>query len=163
MFHYFAVLYAVRYTEIVSFTEWGLIMALSSAFYLFALPLAGFVERFGLASPYAFLIFLEGVAALIFLLNEKPALFVSMILLNICGALTYAIERSVVARITEQLMRGRAETFMNLSFYSGMALGSYIGGLVYTWYPPFFIILTSTLLTIGAVFGFVIFRGLKQG
>jgi MFS family permease len=162
MFFYFAVLYAVRYVGIVSFTEWGWIMALASVFYLLALPLAKFAEKFRVAPLYGSLVFLGGLGVLIFLFNTKLTFFLSMILLNICGALTFAIERSAVAWTTEWYLRGRAETFMNLSFYAGATLGPCVGGLVYAWHPPLLIVLTSVLLIGGSMLSFTVFKGLKQ-
>ncbi len=162
MLYYYAVLYAVRYAGSVSFTGWGLIVAVSSISYLAAPPLANVVSRFKPALPYLFLVFFEGLASLLFLLNTWIAFLASMLLLNICGALTYAIERAAVSRVTEQAMRGRAEGFMNLSFYFGATLGSLIGGYVYSLHPPTLIILTSTLLMVGAFLGFMLLKNFQD-
>ncbi|MGP3667484.1 MAG: MFS transporter [Candidatus Bathyarchaeota archaeon] len=161
MFYYYAVLYAVRYTGSISFTGWGLIVAASSASYLASLPLANIVSRFKLTLQYPFLVFLEALASLLFILNSWIAFLVSMLILNVCGALTYAIERTVVCGLTEQTMRGRAEGFMSLSFYVGASLGSFIGGYVYSLHPPTLIILTSTLLIIGAFLGFILLKSFQ--
>jgi len=162
MLYYYAALYAVRYAGSVSFTGWGLIVAASSVSYLAALPLANVVSRFKPALPYLFLVFLEGLASLLFLFNTWIAFLASMLLLNVCGALTYAIERAAISRVTEQAMRGRAEGFMNLSFYFGGALGSLVGGYAYSLYPPTIIILTSTLLMVGAFLGFKLLKNLPR-
>ena len=162
MFYYYAVLYAVRYAGSISFTGWGLIVAASSISYLAALPLANVVNRFKPALPYLFLILFEGLASLLFLLNTWMAFLVSMLLLNVCGALTYAIERTAVSRVTGQTMRGRAEGFMNLSFYFGATLGSLIGGYIYSLDPPLLIILTSTLLMVGAFLGFMLLKNFQD-
>ena len=158
MFYYFAVLYAVRYAGLVSFTGWGLVMSLASASYLLALPLVGFVGRFRSASIYPGLIAIEALVPLMFLTHEVSALFMAMALLNVCTALTYAFERTFVAKSTEPRMRGKAESFMNVSFYLGAAIGSLVGGFVYAQYPPLLLYLASGLLALGAGLGFMMFR-----
>ncbi|MEM1524838.1 MAG: MFS transporter [Nitrososphaerales archaeon] len=161
-FYYFAILYAVNYAQIVSFTEWGLIVSLSSISYILALPLTKLVSRIKPAISYGILVFCEGLTPLFFFLNMKIALFISMALLNICGALTYSIERTIVARMVKQNLRGRAETFMNLSYYFGATIGSLIGGYVYSQSPPFLLLLISSFLIIGSIFGFIIFKNLPK-
>lgn len=162
MFSYYAVLYAVRHTGSVSFTGWGLIIALSSASLLAAPPLANIVGKFKPAFTYPFLVLLEGLASLTFLLNSWLAFLASMLLLNICGALTYAVERAIVSIVTEQTMRGRAEGFMNISYYLGAALGSLVGGYVYPLHPPALMVLTSTILAVGAFTGFALLKNLPR-
>ncbi|MCX8176417.1 MAG: MFS transporter, partial [Candidatus Bathyarchaeota archaeon] len=158
MFSYYAVLYAVRYAGAVSFTGWGLIFAASSASYLTSIPLANIVSRFKFALQYPLLVLFEGLALLLFLLNNWIVFLISMLILNICGALTYAIERTIVSKVTEQTMRGRAEGFMSLSFYVGASLGSLVGGYIYSVHPPAVIFLASTLLIVGAFLGFILLK-----
>lgn len=156
MFYYFAVLYATRYTGVLSFTEWGLMRALASAASPISLPLLRLIGRFRLEAIYAHLILVEGLSLAIFMVPNKVAFIASMIPLNVCGALTYAIERSIVAREVEVGMRARAETLMILSFYLGDALGSYVGGLFYAWNPANIFPIASILLIIGSILGFII-------
>ena len=162
MFYYFAVLYAVRYAGVVSFAGWGLIMALASASYLLALPLTGVVGRFGSATVYSTLIAVEASVPLMFLSHAMPLLFFAMAVLNVCAALTYALERSFVATLTEPTMRGKAEGFMNVSFYSGAAMGSLVGGWLFSLHPPLLLCMASGLLALGAWLGFMLFRGLPK-
>lgn len=158
MFYYFAILYATRYAQVLSFTEWGLITALSSISVLTSLPLSRLIKQSRLAPSYASLILIEGIAIMVFMIPRGIVFITSMVLLNVCGALTYAIERSTIAIETEKNMKARAETFMILSFYIGDALGSYIGGLIYAQHPPNVFLTASTLLLIGSVVGFTILR-----
>lgn len=157
MFHYFAVLYATRYTQASSFTEWGLITAIASASLPLSLPLSKIIGQRA-ASAYAYLILVEALAVMLFAIPEKIVFTASLILLNACGALIYAIERSIVARETKRSARARAETLMILSFYLGDALGSYIGGIIYTQNPLNIFPITSILLTIGSILGFIILK-----
>ncbi|MEM1515200.1 MAG: MFS transporter [Thermoproteota archaeon] len=155
IFYYFAVLYATRYTQALSFTEWGLITAIASFFTLLSLPLSNIIGGSRLIPLYSCLIFIEGLAVAVFIIQIKLTIAISIILLNICGAVTYAIERGVIARETERGVRARAETFMILSYYLGDALGSYIGGIVYALYPPIVFPTAFMLLVIGSIFGFI--------
>lgn len=158
MFQYFAVLYATRYTQVVSYTEWGLITALASLPLISTVYLSRLIAGVKTAPAYATLIFVEGLAVVVFMVPKRLAFALSMVLLNACGALIYAIERSTVAAKTEENMRSRAETFMALSFYLGSSLGSYIGGLTYTWHPPSIFPITSTLLIVGSILGFIVLK-----
>ena len=161
MFYYFAVLYAVRYAGVVSFTEWGLILSISSVFYLLAVF---FTKTAGEAKPsksYGLLVLAESASPLLFFLSVKWALLASMAVLNVCGVLTYAIERSYVARVTDQLMRGRAESFMTISFYVGAVIGSLIGGYLFSINPPLLITLSWALLVTGAFLGFMLFKAVE--
>lgn len=158
MFQYFAILYAIRYTQVTSFTEWGLITALASLSLLLPLPLGKYIKQRRMAAAYASLIFICGLAVMAFTIPEKITFMTSMILLNASGAITYAIERSVTAMEIEKDMRARAETLLNLSFYLGDALGSYIGGLAYSWHPPNVFLLASALLMAGSLIGFIILK-----
>lgn len=162
MFNYFAVLYAVRYAGVVSFSEWGLVMALSSASYLAAIPLSKLAEKAKPTPLYSALVFLEATTPLMFLLHAKASLFTSMALLNVCGALTYAIERSLVAHFTGHAMRGKAEGFMSVSYYLGAAIGSLIGGLLYSKNPPLILFSASTLLASGAGLSLIYLRKLPR-
>ncbi|MCS7116797.1 MAG: MFS transporter [Nitrososphaerota archaeon] len=155
--YYFSILYAVNYANIVSFTEWGLIVSLSSIAYTFALPLTRLVVMIKPPISYSILILCEALTPLLFLLNMKITLFIAMALLNVCSALIYGMERSIVAKMVEQNLRGRSETFMDLSYYFGATIGSLIGGYVYSYSPPFLLIIISSLLMVGAIFGFFIF------
>lgn len=155
IFYSFSLLYAVRYAEILSFTEWGIVLAISSFSYLMAMLLIKMVKT----SSYSIIIFLEAISISLFFVQEKIAILLSMILMNVFGALTYAIERTLLARTTEQHMRGRAETFMNLSFYIGSFIGSILGGYLYSIHPPLILIIPVALLTLGAIIATVMFRG----
>ena len=161
MFFYFAVLYAVRYAGIVSFTEWGLILSISSVFYLLAVFFTKAVSKAKPSKSYGLLVLMESISPLLFFLNFKWALLASMAVLNVCGVLTYAIERSYVARVTDQPMRGRAESFMTISFYIGAVIGSFIGGYLFSINPPLLITLSWALLAIGAFLGFILFKAVE--
>ncbi|MEM3596066.1 MAG: MFS transporter [Candidatus Bathyarchaeia archaeon] len=158
MFYYFAVLYAVRYSGVVSFVGWGLITSLSSASYIAAVPLAGVAGRLRPAPLYAFLVFLEASTPLMFLSNLGVMMFVSMALLNLCGALTYAVERTILAQTTGQSIRGRAESLMSISYYISSALGPLIGGYLYSEDPPLMLLLSSALLVAGAPLSYMILK-----
>jgi len=158
MFYYFAVLYAVRYSGVVSFSGWGLITSLSSASYLAAVPLARVAGGLRPAPLYAFLILLEASTPIMFLSNLGFMMFVSMALLNICGALTYAVERTILARTTEPPIRGRAESLMSISYYLSSAIGPLIGGYLYSEDPPLVLIFSSALLFSGAPLSHIILR-----
>ena len=158
MFYYFAVLYAVRYASVVSFSEWGIIMALSSASYLAAVPLTEFAARFRPAPFYTALVLLQALAPLMFLSGTTILIFASMALLNVGGALAYAVERTFVAQATDPTMRGKAESFMNVSFYIGAAIGSSTGGYLYSTHPPLLLLMASIMLAAGAALGFMLFR-----
>lgn len=159
MFYYFAVLYATRYTQMLSFTEWGLITAIASAPLPLTLPLSRVIGRRS-APAYALLIAAEALAIMLFMIPEKLIFVASLIPLNTCSALIYAIERSTIARETEKSMRARAETLMIISFYLGDALGSYAGSIIYAQNPLNIFPIASTLLMVGSILGFII---LKQG
>ena len=94
MFYYYAVLYAVRYAGSISFTGWGLIVAVSSISYLAALPLANIVSRFKPTLPYLFLVFFEGLASLLFLLNTWIVFLASMLLPLMSLALHFFLQPS---------------------------------------------------------------------
>lgn len=154
MFYSFSIIYAIRYVEIVSFTEWGFILAISSLFYLAALPLTKFLKK----SFYPCIIFCEGISILIFFIGMKITILVSMILMNIMGAITYSMERTILAETTKQSLRGRGETFMSLSFYVGNFIGGIFGGLIYSVSPSLLLISSSLLLMFGAILAFILFR-----
>lgn len=158
IFYSFSLLYAVRYAEILSFTEWGMALAMSSFSYLMAMLFVKVIKP----SSYPIIIFLEALSISLFFMGEKIAILISMISMNVLGALTYAIERTILAKTTEQQMRGRAETFMNLSFYAGSFIGSILGGYFYSLHPPLILIIPIALLTLGGIAAIVIFRGISS-
>jgi len=151
MLFYFTVLYVTRYVRIVSFTEWGLISVSSSVFYILTYPIAKIVKNLKPARTYVFMVLLESLASILIIQNMKYTLLVSMILLNICGALTYAIERAIVAEFTVQSMRGRVESFMNISFYLGSALGYITGGYLYNYNPQYIFLTAAIFLAVGSI------------
>ncbi|MGQ9639521.1 MAG: MFS transporter [Candidatus Bathyarchaeia archaeon] len=158
MFYYFAVLYAVRYAGAVSFSGWGLITSLSSASYIAAIPLTKLAGRLRPAPFYAGLVLIEASTPLIFMSNMSILIFISMALLNVCGALTYAVERTILAQTTEQAGRGKAESLMSASYYLSSASGSLIGGYLYSEYPPLILLISSILLAAGAPLSFIILK-----
>jgi predicted MFS family arabinose efflux permease len=97
-----------------------------------------------------------------FLFHAKASLFASMALLNVCGALTYAIERSLVAYFIGHSMRGKAEGFMSVSYYLGAAIGSLIGGILYSTHPPLLLFSASTLLALGSGLSLIYLRKLPR-
>jgi len=157
MLFYFTVLYATIYAGIVSFTEWGLI----SAFYILTYPIAKIVKNLKPAGMYAFMVLLESLASILIIQNMKYTLLASMILLNICGALTYAIERAIVAEFTIQSMRGRVESFMNISFYLGSALGYITGGYLYNYNPQYIFLAAAIFLALGSILINTLLKHLK--
>ncbi|MEM1753342.1 MAG: MFS transporter [Candidatus Methanomethylicaceae archaeon] len=157
IFYSFSLIYAVRYAEILSFTEWGMILAISSFSYLIAIILVKITK----ISYYPIIIFFEAISILLFFIEEKISILISLILINILGALTYAIERTILAKTIEQQMRGRAETFMNLSFYIGSFIGSILGGYFYTIYPPLILIIPFIMLILGSIISTIIFRKIQ--
>ncbi|MEM1573240.1 MAG: MFS transporter [Candidatus Methanomethylicaceae archaeon] len=157
IFYSFSLIYAVRYAEILSFTEWGMILAISSFSYLIAIILVKITK----ISYYPIIIFFEAISILLFFIEEKISILISLILINILGALTYAIERTILAKTIEQQMRGRAETFMNLSFYIGSFIGSILGGYFYTIYPPLILIIPFIMLILGSIIATIIFRKIQ--
>ncbi len=156
MFELFAVLYVTRYTGLLTYTEWGLIQALASLIFPAAIPISSRLTK--PFKAYPLLIALEATTPLLFMLNLKLSVLLSIALLNLAGALTYSIERSLVAQRVEPTMRGRAEAYMNISFYGGAALGSMLGGLLYTLHPPSTLIAASALLALGAIASPYIFK-----
>lgn len=158
MIAYFSILYVTRFTGIMSFTEWGLIASISSPFYLTALLIERLTKRFRVAPFYALLLIIQGLVPCLFLSNVKVAVFVALVLLNTSAALSYGIERAFIARIIEPSLRGRAESFMFVSFYVGMTIGSLLGGYLYAYHPSLVLMMSSILLFIGVVPGFLIFK-----
>jgi len=161
MLFYFTVLYATRYVEIVSFTEWGVISAFSSAFYVLTYPIAKIIKNFKPAKTYSIMVFLESLASILIIQNMKYMLLASMILLNTCGALTYAIERTIITELINQSMRGRVESFMNISFYIGSALGYITGGYLYAYNPQYIFLAAAILLGVGSILINTLLKHLK--
>ncbi|MCS7098000.1 MAG: MFS transporter [Candidatus Methanomethyliaceae archaeon] len=158
MFYSFSIIYAIRYAKVVSFTEWGFVLAISSLFYLAVLPLTKFLKK----SFYPSILFCEGISIAVFLIGTKISILISMILMNIMGAITYSIERTILAETTKQSMRGRGETFMNLSFYFGSFIGGILGGFIYSINPPLLLMSSSMLLIFGSILAFILFRKYLQ-
>ncbi|MBS7628548.1 MFS transporter [Candidatus Bathyarchaeota archaeon] len=135
-----------------------MITSFSSASYIAAVPLAGVAGRLRPAPLYAFLVLLEASTPLMFLFNLDVMMFVSMALLNVCGALTYAVERTILAQTTGQPSRGRAESLMSISYYISSALGPLIGGYLYSEDPRLVLLFSSALLVAGAPLSHIILR-----
>ncbi len=163
MFDFFLVLYAVRDFGIMNFTEFGMAFALASLSFLGAVPLSARIGSIDRAHLYGSLLLLESLAPLFVLSNSKLAIFISLVVLNVCGALTYALERSSIAIVTEQTFRGRAESFMNISFYVGAAIGTMIGGYLYSIDPRLVMKVAFLLFFSGALLGHSIFKKLGKG
>ncbi|RLF11991.1 MAG: hypothetical protein DRJ98_01990 [Thermoprotei archaeon] len=161
MLELFAVLYVTRYANLLSFTEWGLVQALASLAFLAALPLSKLISGWRPPLIYAALIVMEASTPLLILTNLRPMIFLSLALLNVCGALTYSIERTLIAKLVEPVMRGRAEGFMNISLYVGAAIGSMLGGYLFSVHPPFLLLAASFSLILGATLSPMIFKDVK--
>lgn len=159
MFNFFLVLYAVRDLELMSFTEFGLALALSSLAYPLALPLSRRLSRVPPSFLYSHLLLVESLSPLLVLFRSVPWIFLSLVLLNLCGSLTYGIERGSVALLTPRPLRGRAEAFVDLSFYLGSSLGTAAGGYLYSLSPPSVMWASFLLFLSGAPLSFLLFRG----
>ncbi|MEM1981086.1 MAG: MFS transporter [Candidatus Hadarchaeales archaeon] len=158
MFNFFLVLYAIRDLKLMSFTEFGLALALSSLIYPLSLPLS---KRLGKVPPsflYSHLLLMGSLSPLLVLTHSIPCIFLSLVILNLCGSLTYGIERGSVALLTPQVLRGRAEAFMDLSFYLGSSLGTATGGYFYSISPSLVMWVSFFLFLSGAPLSFLLFR-----
>ncbi|TDA33002.1 MAG: hypothetical protein DSO03_01340 [Hadesarchaea archaeon] len=158
MFNFFLVLYAIRDLKLMSFTEFGLALALSSLIYPLSLPLS---RRLGKVPPsflYSHLLLMGSLSPLLVLTHSIPCIFLSLVILNLCGSLTYGIERGSVALLTPQVLRGRAEAFMDLSFYLGSSLGTATGGYFYSISPSLVMWVSFFLFLSGAPLSFLLFR-----
>jgi MFS family permease len=166
MFNFFLVLYAVRELELMSFTEFGLAVALSSLSYPLALPLSRKLRRVPPSFLYSHLLLLESLSPLLVLFRSVPCVFLSLALLNLCGSLTYGVERGSVTLLTPRGLRGRAEAFMDLSFYLGSSLGTLTGGYLYSLSPPSVMWASFLLFLLGAPLSYLLLRrwpgGLSQ-
>ncbi len=159
MFNFFLVLYAVRDLELMSFAEFGLALALSSLAYPLALPLSRRLGQAPLSFLYSHLLLLESLSPLLVLTRSVSGIFLSLIIINLCGSLTYGVERGSVALLTPQALRGRAEAFVDLSFYLGSSLGTAAGGYLYSLSPPSVMWASFLLFLCGAPLSFLLFRG----
>lgn len=157
MFNFFLVLYAVRDLGLMSFTEFGLAVALSSLAYPLALPLSRRLSRVPPSFLYSHLLLVESLSPLLVLTRSVPWIFLSLIIINLCGSLTYGVERGSVALLTPQPQRGRAEAFVDLSFYLGSSVGTAAGGYLYSLSPPSVMWASFLLFLLGAPLSSLLF------
>ena len=163
MFNFFLVLYAVRELGLMSFTEFGLAVALSSLSYPLALPLSRGLRGVPPSLLYSHLLLLESLSPLLVLFRSVPCIFLSLALLNLCGSLTYGVERGSVTLLTPPVLRGRAEAFMDLSFYLGSSLGTLAGGYLYSLSPPSVMWASFLLFLLGSPLSYLLLRRWPRG
>jgi MFS family permease len=163
MFNFFLVLYAVRDLELMSFTEFGLAVALSSLSYPLALPLSRKLRNVSPSFLYSHLLLVESLSPLLVLFRSVPWIFLSLVIINLCGSLTYGVERGSVALLTPRGLRGRAEAFMDLSFYLGSSLGTAAGGYLYSLSPASVMWASFLLFVLGAPLSYLLLRRWPRG
>jgi MFS family permease len=150
MFYNFAILYATRVIGL-SFTEWGILYALSSISFMLSVFISRLMNRFSTTKSYAISLALEAMAPLMFLKGSYALMLLGMILGGLGGALAYSIERSMIAISTTRELRGRAEALMELSFSFGSFLGSFLGGFVYSISPRFLLEMATIFMLLGSI------------
>ncbi len=158
MFYYFAVLYVVRYAEIATFTQWGLILALSTLSTFLSPLVIEATKKYRPAILYSISTFLAGLTPLLFLTNRFLVLIASMMLFNLAVAVIISVENALIARTTVQNMRGRAGGMLNISFYLGSAIGSYLGGFLYSVHPPLILTTSFVMLLCCSTLSFMLLR-----
>jgi len=163
MFNFFLVLYTVRELGLMSFTGFGLAVALSSLSYPLAVPLSRRLRGVPPSLLYSHLLLLESLSPLLVLFRSVPCIFLSLALLNLCGSLTYGVERGSVTLLTPPVLRGRAEAFMDLSFYLGSSLGTLAGGYLYSLSPPSVMWASFLLFLLGSPLSYLLLRRWPRG
>ena len=158
MFYYFAVLYVVRYAEIATFTQWGLILALSTLSTFLSPLVIEATKKYRPATLYSISTFLAGLTPLLFLTNRFLILIASMMLFNLAVAVIISVENALIAKTTVQNMRGRAGGMLNVSFYLGSAVGSYLGGFLYSVHPPLILTTSFIMLLLCSTLSFILLR-----
>lgn len=157
MFYNFSILYATRIIGL-SFTEWGILYALSSISFMLCVFISRLMDKFSTKKSYAISLAIEAFAPLMFLKGSYTFMLIGMILGGLGGALAYSIERSILAMVTSIELRGRAEALMELSFSFGGFLGSFLGGIVYSISPKLLLLTSSIFMLIGSIASLFVFK-----
>jgi len=143
----FFVVYATK-TLGISEVTWSLLLIfLFIAMIVSALPCGKFIDKIGRKIPLLLSYVIMVPAVLLFVFGDFWRLLISLILFGLNQVLVMSAFSSLQADLVPKEQRGKVIGFTNFVNYLLMALGSVIGSVLYSIWPPFpFFILLLLLI-----------------